>query len=149
MKKILMMLVFGMIIVSGCGQDNTESTYDKNQDTAGQDLTTNDNGVRGGDGPNFTKDQDNDMTMGDQNPNLPNTDNQNRHSFSQDVQKAKEVISAQGFEPGSIWINGGTMNVTAHPGNRLSKKDRVSAENSLQKNLTKALPRYEINVDIE
>lgn len=149
MKKLLMMLIFGMVIVSGCGQDNTESTYDNNQDTAGQDLTTNDNGVRGGDGPNFARDQDDDMTLSDQNPNLPNTDNQNRHNFSQDVQKAKEVISSEGLEPGQIWINGGAMNVTAHPEDRLSKKERESAENSLKKNLTKALPRYEINVDIE
>ena len=149
MKKLLMMLMFGMVIVSGCGQDNTESVYDKNNDTAGQDLTTNDNGVRRGDGPNFARDQDDGMTMSDQNPNLPNTDNQNRLNFSQDVQKAKEVITDQGFEPDSVWINGGTMNITARPEDRLSKRERESAEKTLKNKLTRALPRYEINVDIE
>ena len=110
---------------------------------------TDHDGTRGGKGPNFTDDHDDGMTMSDQNPNLPNTDNQNRHNFSQDVQQAKDVISAKGYEPGQIWINGGNMSVTVHHDGELSKKERENAEKALKKNLTRALPRYEINVDMK
>ena len=148
MKKTLMLFLLGVLMVSGCAQNNADSAYE-NQDRAGQDLNTNENGVRGGDGPNFADDQDNDMTMSDQNPNLLNTDNENRHNFSQDIQQAKDVITAKGYEPGQIWINGGTMNVTVHHKGRLSKQERGRAADSLRKNLIRALPRYEINVEIE
>jgi hypothetical protein len=149
LKKLLMLFVLAMIMVSGCGQDNTDSVYDKNEDQAGVDLNRDHDGVREGDGPNFTRDQDDGMTMTDQNPNLLNTDNENHHSFSQDVQKAKDVISDAGFEPGSIWINGGEMNVTAQLQGRVTRKDRENAQKTLQEKLTRALPRYDINVDIE
>lgn len=149
MKKLLMILILSVVMVSGCVQDNAESVHDKQQDQAGQDLLTENNGVRKGDGPNFVRDQDDGMTMTDQNPNLLNTDNENHVNFSMDVQKAKEVISAQGFKPDAIWINGGTMNVTARPEGSLSSKDRDQAEKSLRKKLLRALPRYQINVDIE
>lgn len=149
MKKLLMLVVFAVVMVSGCGQDNTESVYDKDQDQAGMDLNREGDGVREGDGPNFSRDQDDGMTMTDQNPNLLNTDNENHHSFSQDVQKAKDVISDAGYEPGSIWINGGEMNVTAQLEGRVTRKDRENARKTLQQKLTKALPRYDINVDIQ
>ncbi|MBS8265545.1 hypothetical protein DYI25_14045 [Mesobacillus boroniphilus] len=149
MKKLLMLLVLAMVIVSGCGQDNTDSVYDKNEDQAGVDLNREDDGVREGDGPNFTRDLDDGMTMTDQNPNLLNTDNENHYSFSQDVQKAKDVISDAGYEPGSIWINGGKMNVTAQLQGRVTRKDRENAQKTLQEKLTRALPRYDVNVDIE
>ena len=149
MKKLLMLFVLSMVIVSGCGLDNTDSVYDKDEDQAGVDLNRDHDGVREGDGPNFTRDQDDGMTMTDQNPNLLNTDNENHHSFSQDVQKAKDVISDAGYEPGSIWINGGEMNVTAQLQGRVTRKDRENAQKTLQEKLTRALPRYDINVDIE
>jgi hypothetical protein len=149
LKKLIMLLIFAVVMVSGCGQENAESIYENNQDQAGEDLLTDHDGVREGDGPNFSRDLDDGMTMDDQNPNLLNTDNENRVNFSQDVRKAKEVISAQGYEPDAVWINGGTMNVTARPEGRLSREERDDAEKSLKKNLLKALPRYEINVDIE
>jgi hypothetical protein len=149
LKKIMMLLLLAMTLISGCVQDNDESIYDKNQDQAGLDLTTEDDGVRRGDGPNFVRDKDDGMTMTDQNPNLLNTDNENHLNFSMDVEKAKEVISAEGYEPGAIWINGGTMSVTAKHDGRMSSKERASAVKSLDKKLTGALPRYEINVDIE
>lgn len=134
-------------MVSGCTQDNTESLYDKNQDSAGQDLTTNDNGKH--EGGDFVNEDDDDMTMTDQNPNLLNTDNENHLNFSMDVQKAKEVISAEGYEPDGIWINGGTMSVTANHDGRMSKDEKASAVKSLEEKLTRALPRYEINVDMK
>jgi hypothetical protein len=149
LKKFLMLFVLAIVMVSGCGQDNTDSVYDKDEDQAGVDLNRDHDGVREGDGPNFTRDQDDGMTMTDQNPNLLNTDNENHHSFSQDVQKAKDVISDAGYEPGSIWINGGEMNVTAQLQGRVTRKDRENAQKTLQEELTRALPRYEINVDIE
>ena len=149
MKKLLILLLFAVVIVSGCGQDNTESVYDKDEDQAGVDLNRDHDGFREGDGPNFTKDQDDGMTMTDQNPNLLNTDNENHHSFSQDVQKAKDVISDAGYEPDSIWINGGEMNVTAQLEGRVTRKDRENAQKTLQQKLTRALPRYDINVDIK
>jgi hypothetical protein len=149
LKKLLMLFVLSMVIVSGCSQDNTDSVYDKNEDQAGVDLNRDNDGFREGDGPNFTRDQDDGMTMTDQNPNLLNTDNENHHSFSQDVQKAKDVISNAGYEPGSIWINGGEMNVTAQLQGRVTRKDRENAQKTLQERLTRALPRYDINVDID
>ncbi|WP_079506274.1 hypothetical protein [Mesobacillus jeotgali] len=149
MKKLLMLFVFAIVLVSGCAQDNAESVYDKDEDQAGVDLNREHDGVRHGDGPNFSRDQDDGMTMTDQNPNLLNTDNENRHSFSQDVQKAKDVISDAGYEPGSIWINGGEMNVTAQLQGRVTKKDRDNAQKKLHDMLTKALPRYDINVKID
>lgn len=149
MKKLILLFILAVVIVSGCAQDNAESTYEKNQDQAGQDLNTAHDGVRHGDGPNFARDQDDGMTMTDQNPNLLNTDNENRHNFSQDVQKAKEVIADAGYEPGSIWINGEEMNVTAEAQGRMTKKDRDAALKSLRNKLTRALPRYDINVDFE
>lgn len=141
--------MFAVVMVAGCAQDNTESVYDKNEDKAGVDLNRENDGVRRGDGPNFTRDLDDGMTMTDQNPNLLNTDNENHHSYSQDVQKAKDVISDAGYEPDSIWINGDDMNVTAHPDGRLSAKDRENAAKKLGNKLAKALPRYNVNVDIK
>lgn len=149
LKKLLILLMFAVVMVSGCAQDNAESVYDKDEDQAGVDLNRENDGVRHGDGPNFTKDQDNGMTMTDQNPNLLNTDNENHHSFSQDVQKAKDVISDAGYEPGSIWINGGEMNVTAQLQGRVTRKDREKAQKTLHDKLAQALPRYDINVNIE
>jgi hypothetical protein len=149
LKKLLMLFVLTIVMVSGCGQDNTDSVYDKDEDQAGVDLNRDHDGIREGDDPNFTRDQDDGMTMTDQNPNLLNTDNENHHSFSQDVQKAKDVISDAGYEPGSIWINGGEMNVTAQLQGRVTRKDRENAQKTLQEKLTRALPRYDINVDIE
>lgn len=146
MKKLLIFFLFVALV--GCSQNNADSTYEHNQDQAGTDLITNDEGTRNG--GDFTNNGDNDMTMGDQNPNLLNTDdNENRHNFSQDVQKAKEVITAHGYEPGQIWINGGVMSVTAKQDKNLSRKKQSSAEKALREDLTKALPRYEINVEME
>jgi hypothetical protein len=149
LKKLLMLFAFAIVIVSGCARNNAESVYDKDEDHAGVDLNREDDGVRHGDGPNFSRDQDDGMTMTDQNPNLLNTDNENHHSFSQDVQKAKDVISDAGYEPGSIWINGGEMNVTAQLQGRVTRKDRDNAQKKLYDKLTKALPRYDINVKID
>lgn len=139
--KKLALIFFLSMALAGCGQDNADSTYKDNQDRAGEDLITN---REQGD---FTNQPGGDMTMGDQNPNLLNTDNHNRHNFSQDVQKAKEVITARGLEPGQIWINGSVMSVTAKT--RLSGKKRNSEEKELREQLVKALPRYEINVEME
>lgn len=145
MKKLVIFLL--SVALVGCSQNKADSTYEHNQDQAGEDLITNDEGThRGGD---FTNNGDNDMTMGDQNPNLLNTDNQNRHNFSQDVQKAKEVIAAEGYEPGQIWINGGVMSVTAKKEAKRSGKSHNNDAKALQKQLAKALPRYEINVEME
>ncbi|RSD27152.1 hypothetical protein [Mesobacillus subterraneus] len=149
MKKLMMFLMLAMLFVSGCVQDNDESVYDKGEDQAGMDLNRENDGVRRGDGPNFARDLNDGMTMGDQNPNLLNTDNENHHSFSQDVQKAKDVISEAGYEPEQIWINGGAMNITARPEERVARKERNRAEKLLQSKLTQALPRYEINLNVE
>lgn len=149
MKKQFMVFILVMIMVSGCAQNNAESIHEKQQDQAGQDLLNDRDGVREGDGPNFSRDVDDGMTMSDQNPNLLNTDNENHINLSMDVRKAKEVIAAQGYEPDAVWINGGTMNVTVRPEERLSREERDRAEKALRKNLLKALPRYEINVDIK
>lgn len=144
LKKILIFFLFFAVLGSGCAQHNAESIYDKDEDRAGTDINRENDGVRRGNG-----NQDNGMTMTDQNPNLLNTDNQNRHSFSMDVQKAKDVISDAGYEPGSIWINGGEMNVTARLQGLVTRKDREDAQKILQNRLSKALPRYDVKVNIE
>ncbi|WP_210364400.1 hypothetical protein [Bacillus sp. REN3] len=148
MKRILLLAaVAAAMMAAGCVQDNAESLYNKNEDNAGRDLTLSNDGKH--DGGDFINHGDDDMTLSDQNPNLLNTDNENHHSYSQDVQKAKDVISSKGYRPGKIWINGGIMYVTAHPNGRLKGKQRNRAEKSLEKSLTRALPRYDIHVDIE
>jgi hypothetical protein len=41
------------------------------------------------------------------------------------------------------------MNVTAQLQGRVTRKDREKAQKTLQNKLSKALPRYDIKVDIE
>lgn len=146
MKIFITLFFLGAVILTGCSQNNAESTYDRKEDKNGKNLLTSHDGMRG-DG-DFVNENTMDRTMSSQNPNLPNTDG-TRNSFSADVQQARDVISAKGFVPGRIWINGGNMSVTALDNRQLTEKERAKAEDSLEKRLTKALPRYKIRVQIK
>lgn len=142
MKKLTVLLLFILTIVTGCNT-NLQGSYDKDEDRDGTKLMTNTN--RGDD------DGVTDMpgrTMSDQNPNLLNTDG-GKIDNGNDISKAKQVINqTKEFRADSVWINGNHMWVTVYKKGMMSEKEKINAESKVHQKLTKALPRYDIEVRV-
>ena len=93
--------------------------------------------------------EDRGRTMSDQNPNLVNFEG-NRNNEETDIEKARETIQMTNeYVPESIWINGNDMFVTVSKKGQLSQQQRNDAEGHLEKMLTQAVPRYNIEVQLQ
>ncbi|PLR73431.1 hypothetical protein CYJ37_07760 [Bacillus sp. UMB0728] len=133
-------------LLGGCAQDdNVAGIHEQNEDQNGTNLIT-DGGGQVKRGLDQVSDEDRDRTMSDQNPNFLNIDG-GRVNDQSDVDKARQVVNQYTeYEPDEVWINGGRMWVTAHTDKSLSAEEKRKAQAELHKTLTKALPRYNIEV---
>ncbi|MCH6268614.1 hypothetical protein [Neobacillus citreus] len=67
-----------------------------------------------------------------------------------DIAKAKQVIAdTHEFVTDSVWINGDRMWVKVYKKGMLSSGDKRDAEARLHKKLMRALPRYNIEVNVQ
>ncbi len=140
MKRWLFILLT-VLVLTACN-NNPKGLYDQQEDRAGRSFVANkDTG------------QDNTQSRGwqrsDQNPNFLNTDG-GRVDYDGYIDKARETVNATNeFEAGSIWVNGNRLWVTAYKKGQMSRQERVDAEARLHKMLVKAVPRYEIEVQVK
>lgn len=141
MKKFSLLLVLITMVATGCNNNaNVQGGYDLDEDRAGRDFVTNrpDNRVDGSRG----------RTMSDQNPNLLNTGG-GRGNNRADIDMAREVVQqTDKFTPSTVWINGNYMWVTVYKKGTMTDREKIDAESEVHKNLTKALPRYDIEVRV-
>jgi hypothetical protein len=130
-----------MLFISAC-QNNNQAGYDLRKDKSAPNYMSNP--MKG-----------NDVT--NQNPNfldLHGTRNGAASSGSGntgvDVNKAKQVIGKTNeFRTDSVWINGDRMWVNVYKKGMLTDQAKIDAEARLHKKLTKALPRYNIEVRVQ
>lgn len=128
-----------MLLISACAQ-NVDTAYQTNDDN-GTRLNANRNA-------RVVKDDANIDRASSQNPNFINIAGNGR-STGQDIDKARQVIkSSTKYQPGEVWINGPNMWVTVYQKEKLSQKEKIHAEARVHKILTRALPRYNIEVKV-
>ncbi|WP_409252262.1 hypothetical protein V1502_19555 [Bacillus sp. SCS-153A] len=141
MKKILSLFAL-TILVTACGVQDGDNLYVQDEDQNGRRFVNNDlNDV--------DTNQNIDQPMEtNQNPNFIDL-SETQPNTGTDVNKAREVIEEYtDYEADEVWINGQQMWVTAHTREELSQDRREKEEADLRKRLTRALPRYKINVKI-
>ncbi|WP_257391374.1 hypothetical protein [Cytobacillus gottheilii] len=136
--------------MAGCAQNgtqnevqNTRSLYGENETRNGTTFLSN--------SPNEWEEQihrTREHTMYEQNPNFLNLDG-NAVDQPDDINHAKETVEAEGFQAGRVWINGEKLWVTAYRNNRMNQQGKIDAEAHLHKALVKALPRYDIEVQVQ
>jgi hypothetical protein len=67
-----------------------------------------------------------------------------------DTDKARQVINnSKEFTPGSVRINGDDMWITVYKQGNLNNKDKIDAEARIHRDLVRALPRYNIEVNVQ
>ncbi|WP_335871457.1 hypothetical protein [Bacillus sp. 2205SS5-2] len=142
MWKLPLSIFTMLLVISGCGVEN-DNSYSQVQDESGRQFVNNDLGDMNDQDALDTRQQTN------QNPNFIDL-NRSQPTLGSDVEKAREVIELYtDYAPGSVWMNGQKMWVTAHTDKRLSDSNREVLEAKLHKRLIAALPSYKIDVKIE
>jgi len=140
-RKWLYLLVI-VFFLAGCN-NNPKGLYDQQEDRAGKALSHNEKADL------LETDRSRGWQMGDQNPNLPNMDG-GRVDQDGYIDKARNTVNGtEEFKVGSVWTNGNRMWVTAYKKGQLTREERMDAEARLHKLLTKAIPRYEIEVKVQ
>ncbi|WP_456273040.1 hypothetical protein [Bacillus sp. AK031] len=140
MKKFSIVLLLS-ILLTACGTQN-DNMYVQDEDQDGRTFVNNDlNDV------DTNQNVDTPMET-NQNPNFIDL-SETQPNKGTDVNKAREVIEVYtDYEADEVWINGEQMWVTAHTDEQLSQDKREKEEADLRKRLTRAIPRYKINVKI-
>lgn len=147
MKKFYFsLLIVIMAITGGCNYNNKASN-EVGDNQNGSDLLKVGYHKQGNRHIGINKDE-----ITDQNPNFLNLSNDNEthvNNIGIDVKKAKDVIGANTqFKAGPVWTNGNNMSVTVYTDRHMTKKQENQARAQLEKEITAALPRYDINVKI-
>lgn len=142
MKKILSLFALTILLTACGGVPDEDNLYVQDEDQNGRRFVNNDlNDVdtnQNVDQPMETNQSPNFIDLSETQPNK-----------GTDVNKAREVIEEYtDFEADEVWINGQQMWVTAHTDEQLSQDRREKEEAELRKRLTRAIPRYKINVKI-
>jgi len=142
MARFMFVICSVMLFLIGCQNDENASTYKNNEDRNGQRFVSNrDNRASDREGEDG-------YYILDQNPNFINT-GERHNNYGQDIDKAKSMINdMKGYRSGPVWINGDNMWVTAYKKGMLSNNERRKEEAKLHRQLTGALPRYDIEVRI-
>ncbi|WP_174734768.1 hypothetical protein [Mesobacillus harenae] len=141
MKLCLTVLSLMLALLSGCA-GNTDNAYN-DEDRNGTQLFNAEDARR--DANQETRD----WQMSDQNPNFINMSG-GRHDRSLDVDKARQTVSQiEGYEPGQVWITGNVLQVTVFKEGHFHERDRARSQRELERLLTKALPRYHIEVTVQ
>lgn len=146
MKKWMFLSLLPVLMLAACQAGNDETAYDLRNDR------TNPNYMSNRTSPN-NYDEVRDIT--DKNPNFLNLrgttqgDHGQRNNFGQDIDKARDLVNdTEDFTADSVWINnaGDRMTINVNTRDGLSDRERNHAVGMLQQKLTKALPRYTIDI---
>ncbi|MGF2618250.1 hypothetical protein FZC84_19850 [Rossellomorea vietnamensis] len=140
MRKVLSLAAL-TILLTACGAQN-DNLYVQDEDQGGRRFVNNDlNDVdtnQNVDQPMETNQNPNFIDLAETQPNK-----------GTDVNKARDVIEEYtDFEPGQVWLNGQQMWVTAYTHDEMAQDKRNKEEAELGKRLTRAFPRYKVNVQI-
>jgi hypothetical protein len=138
MKRSLLLLLFVLMlsIATACGA-NQDSQYGMGgEDQSGLQPVKND--------------EERDVRENtNQNPNFIDLSD-SQPTNGTDIEKARQVVEQYtDYEADEVWINGQQMWVTAHTKEEMTGKQRDNEEAKLKKQLTRALPRYKLNVQIK
>jgi hypothetical protein len=142
MKKVLSLFAL-TILLTACGAQDGDNLYVQDEDQNGRRFVNNDL-------TDVDTNQNVDQPMEtNQNPNFIDL-SETQPNKGTDVNKTREVIEEYtDYEAGQVWVNGEQMWVTAYTHDEMSQDRRTEEEAELRKRLTKAMPRYKINVKIQ
>ncbi|MFD2680806.1 hypothetical protein [Bacillus seohaeanensis] len=138
MKKSLLLLLFVLVlsIATACGTDQDSQYGMGDEDQSGLQPVKND-------GERDVRENTN------QNPNFIDLSD-SQPTKGTDIEKARQVLEQYtDYEADEVWINGQQMWVTAHTKEKMTEEQRNKEEAKLNKQLTRALPRYKLNVQIK
>lgn len=145
MIKCLFLSIVSLLLAGGCTDHfrlNT-SSYDVSKGRGAHDEIPS---RSAGFGRSHYVDRD--MTM--QNPNLgTGTGNERGSHIGIDVDKARQVVGrTKGYRPGSVYTEGSSMWVTVYKKGIKNEQARLKARAQMHKRLVRALPRYDIDVNV-
>ncbi|HZG73736.1 MAG TPA: hypothetical protein VEY51_19520 [Chondromyces sp.] len=138
MRKVAV-VCFLFLLLTACN-NNEQSVYTRNEDDAGtQFVQHKNNGIDQRDLRDYSRNTNQNPNFIDLSPEQP--------TRGTDEDKAEEVIQKYTkYELESVWINGQNMNVTVSTNEEI--QDRQKQEKEVRDTLTRALPRYIIDVKI-
>jgi hypothetical protein len=145
MLKSLLPLMISLLILAACSWNPNGEYHAQREDIDGTKLMTYDRDKgfydRNLKDEQFTYDTN-------QNPNFVDLA-ENRPDIGDDQDKFREVVDKYTeFEPGSVIINGNDAWVTVWSKRNLSEKEKVKLTKDLRYHLMKAMPRYDIHINI-
>ncbi|RFU70841.1 hypothetical protein D0469_04610 [Peribacillus saganii] len=148
MKRILFFITLAAVLTLGACNTKNESINTKFHDQDGVRTISNENARNGNDAD--LQDPAGELPS-EENPNMLNLSGDNNPTLEDSATKAKDVINRQtGYEAGAVWINGRDMTVTVHKkGTFEGHQERNREQARLQWMLIKALPRYNVKVNLE
>ncbi|MDQ0218524.1 hypothetical protein ELQ35_03990 [Peribacillus cavernae] len=87
----------------------------------------------------------------DQLLNTPGSNSNVTPNTGSEVQKARQIIEANTeYEAGGVWQKGNSLSVTIHDNGKIdSDEQRKQERKRIKRMLTEALPRYNIEVNME
>ncbi|WML46257.1 hypothetical protein [Neobacillus sp. PS3-40] len=149
MKNWILLFLLSAFLLSGCsGKSVNDASYDLRKDRSAPQFMSN-RSV----GNNQRHLVEKDVT--NQNPNFLNlsgagSGSESGSNMGLDVDKARQVIrDTKEFKPGSIWINGDRMWVTAYKKGILTERGKIADEARIHRKLVEALPSYNIEVKVQ
>jgi hypothetical protein len=149
LKNWILLFLLSAFLLSGCsGKSANNASYDLRKDRSAPQFMSN-RSV----GNNQKHLVENDVT--NQNPNFLNlsgtgSGSESGSNMGLDVDKARQVIrDTKEFKPGSIWINGDRMWVTAYKKGILTERGKIADEARIHRKLVEALPSYNIEVKVQ
>ncbi|MBA2874458.1 hypothetical protein [Thermaerobacillus caldiproteolyticus] len=145
--KSLLLLLLG-ILLSACTMNPNDSQYhQQSEDKNGTRLITHDRAQKDYDRYLYNNFDDPEKT--NQNPNFISLTEGSENNQA-DVRKAVQVIEKYtNYEPSSVWINGNDMWVSVQAPDSVSTRQREKDRTRLYELLTKAIPTYDIHVNIK
>jgi hypothetical protein len=150
MRTLLPFFIF--VLLSACAVNPNHSDYEENSlDKDGTRLMTYDKDDQAYK-RYLSKDFYNDFANPEktnQNPNFISLTEGSANNRA-DVNKIAQVIEKYtDYRPGSIWINGRDAWVTVHATKNVSQEQREKDRDKIYKTLTRAMPRYQIHLNMD
>ncbi|MBM7648346.1 hypothetical protein JOC78_001288 [Bacillus ectoiniformans] len=134
--RLFMLACLFVLTLSACGKEEN-SLFHQQEDQAGTNMINNQ-------ASQAEKKELNDRVDLYQNPNFLDLSS-DTSKVGTDVDKAREVIKIYtDYRPGNVWVNGNRMQVTVY-----AENPREVNQAAVRKKLVKALPRYDIDVEVK
>jgi hypothetical protein len=139
--RLMLLFCLGLtLLVTGCS--NVQTAEDQN---GAQLMKYNDNK----DGFYERDLEEDEEFLTNQNPHNYINLTESRPNIGTDQDKIREVIDKyDNITPGAVMINGQHAWVTVHSTDAYNEKDRDKLRHKLLKDITKAVPRYNIHVRV-